>query len=208
MRQPRTDPEIRRQQILEAATRLIGLQGYNGLTVQELARKCGLTNGGLLYYFGSKEQLLVAILEERDRQESAIVHADLERAAGGDITLSRRNVLHAFRAIMRRSATNPELLRFYIVLQSEALNRDHPAHEYFLRREAMVLREFTRMLTDHAENPKSAARQMLAVIEGLEHQWLRADQEFDLLAELDKAIPLILPWARAIQDTDKTSLTT
>jgi hypothetical protein len=38
---------------------------------------------------------------------------------------------------------------------------------------------------------------MLALIVGLQQQWLRADQGFDLAAACDEAIALILPWAKA-----------
>lgn len=205
MRQPRTDPEVRRQQILEEAIRLVGLQGYNGLTIQDLARKCNLTNGGLLYYFGSKEHLLVAILEDRDRRESALVHADIEieHTTSGKTGYARRTVLRIFRAIVTRSVAQPELLRFYTVLQSEALNREHPAHTFFLRRETMVLGEFAKILAGHADNPSRTARKILALIMGLEQQWLRADMEFDLLAEFDEAIALVLPWAKAVLETDQ-----
>lgn len=200
MRQPRTDPEIRRQQILEAGTRLIGLQGYNGLTIQELAKKCGLTNGGLLYYFSSKEQLLVAILEERDRHEAAIIHADLEIEHAGARTAyyAPRSVLQVFRAIVGRSVAQPELLRFHTVLRAEALNPEHPAYQFFLRREAMVLGAFTKILAGHANDAARSARQTLALIEGLEQQWLRADMEFDLMTEFDAAIVAILPWGTAL----------
>jgi AcrR family transcriptional regulator len=200
MRQPRTNPEVRRQQILEMATRLIGLQGYHGLTIQELAKECGLTNGGLLYYFGSKEELLVAILEERDRRETAIIAADLEveRPASGGAKYARSTVLQIFRAIIARSVAQPELLRFYAVLSAEALNREHPANIYFLRREATVLEEFTKLLVGHVSNPNGAARQILALIGGLEQQWLRVDMAFDLAAAFDEAIALVLPWAKTI----------
>ncbi len=203
MRQPRTDPNVRRQQILEEATWLIGLQGYNGLTVQDLAKRCGLTNGGLLYYFGSKEQLLVAILEERDRSEAAIIHADLEiaHAVSGNANYAESTVLKTFCAIIARSIAQPELLRFHTVLQTEALNRQHPAHSFFLKRDAKVLGEFAKLLTGHVDSPARAARQVLALINGLNQQWLRADMEFDLLAEFDEAIALILPWARSIMQT-------
>jgi AcrR family transcriptional regulator len=203
MRQPRMDPEVRRQQILEEATRLIGLQGYNGLTVHDLARRCGLTNGGLLYYFGSKEQLLVAILEERDRHEAAIIHADLEvtRATSGAAHYARGTVLQIFRAIVARSVAQPELLRFHTVLQSEALNHEHPAHAFFLRRDAMVLCEFAKVLAGHVDAPARAARQVFALISGINQQWLRADMEFDLMAEFDAAIALVLPWAKTISQT-------
>jgi len=208
MRQPRMDPEVRRQQILEIATRLIGLQGYNGLTVQDIAQACGLTNGGLLYYFGSKEQLLVAILEERDRSEAAIIHADMEsqHAASGDKHFSRNTVLWVLRTILARSVAQPELLRFHVVLQSEALNQKHPAHAFFLRREAMVRCEFAQLFSGHVKNPAGTARVSLALIEGLEHQWLRADMEFDLMAAFDEAIMLVLPWAETVAETEQTSI--
>lgn len=191
------DPEARRQQILEAAIRLIGQLGYHGFTVQELARRCGLTNGGLLHYFGSKEQLLVGILEERDRREAAIIPAalDLEREASGETETSRAAVLGVFRAIVARSAAQPELLRLLQVLQTEALNPEHPAHAYFLRREAMVLTEFANVLAGHAHDPRGSARRMLAILSGLEQQWLRSGEGFDLAAECDEAIALVLPRA-------------
>lgn len=205
MRKTRTDPEVRRQQILEAATHMIGLQGYNGLTVHDLARKCGLTNGGLLYYFGSKEQLLIAILEERDRNTAAIIHADLEieRAKSGQADFTRRTVVHTFRAIITRCVAQPEFLRFHIVLKAEALNPEHPAHGFFLRREEFVLSEFAKLLTGHVDNPERRALQIFALLEGIQHQWLRTDMAFDLLAEFGAAIELVLPWAAEFLKSDE-----
>ena len=77
----RNDPEVRREQILDEAIRIIGQRGYYGFTVQELAQRCGLTNGGLLYHFGSKEQLLIAVLEERNRRNAEIVTSKVPRTA-------------------------------------------------------------------------------------------------------------------------------
>ena len=190
----RMDPELRRGQILEAAIGLIGQLGYHGFTVQKLAQACALTNGGLLHYFGSKELLLVAILEERDRREAAIIPAELAlEPAGSGAAYSRTQALRIFHAIVTRSVAQPELLRLLSVLQSEALNRDHPAHDYFLRREAMVLAEFANLLAGLAEDPRGSARGVLALVGGLEQQWLRADHGFDLVAACDQAIALLLP---------------
>ena len=185
----RMDPELRRQQILEAAIGLIGQLGYHGFTVQRLAQACGLTNGGLLHYFGSKELLLVAILEERDRREAAIIPAGLALTAGGQGVAAALGVFHA---IVARSVAQPELLRLLVVLQSEALNRDHPAHDYFQRREAMVLAEFANVLAGGVAAPRQVARRVLALMTGLEQQWLRADQGFDLVAEWDAAIAVLI----------------
>ncbi len=106
-------PTIQRQRILDEAIRLIGRSGYHGFTIQELAQRCDLTNGGLLYYFGSKELLLIAVLEERDRRAAAAIPASLNLAretpeSGG---YTRPAVLEIFDAIVRRSVAEPEVLR-------------------------------------------------------------------------------------------------
>jgi len=60
----REEPSLRREQILDETIRILGEQGYHGFTIQELAKRCGLSNAGLLYYFGSKDLLLIAVLDE------------------------------------------------------------------------------------------------------------------------------------------------
>lgn len=42
-------------------------------------------------------------------------------------------------------------------------------------------------------HPRSSARQILALMGGLEEQWLREEGAFDLAGEFDAAITLILP---------------
>lgn len=188
----RVDPEIQRQRILAEAIGLIGQKGYQGFTIQALAQRCELTNGGLLYHFGSKEQLLVAILEERDRREAEIIPAGLHFGPKTASGYARADVLRVFAAIVTRTVAQPELLRLLIVLQAEALNHEHPAYDYFLQREAMVLDEFAKVLVGHADDPRSAARKILALMSGLEQQWIRADQGFDLVAECGQAFELVL----------------
>jgi AcrR family transcriptional regulator len=191
----RDGPEVRREQIVDEAIRVIGQRGYHGFTLQELAQRCGLTNGGVLYHFGSKEGLLIAVLEERDRREGEIIPASVElpsrSAAHSDISLN--TVLQVLRMIMARVSTQPELVRLYAVLQSEALDPAHPAHEYFLRREAMVLDVFTRVLAPHFAQPHSIARQIHALMDGLSLQWLREKQAFDMTIEWDRAAARLLP---------------
>ncbi|RJF90562.1 TetR/AcrR family transcriptional regulator [Sphingomonas cavernae] len=194
-KQLREDPEVRRQQILDAAIQVIGQRGYHGFTIQELAARCGLTNGGLLYYFGSKERLLISILEERDRRESVIVHAtaELTQEESQQGVLSLARVRKLFRIIVEREVGQPELLRLFAVLQAEALDPAHPAHDFFLRREAMVIDEFSRMVAPHVEHPRVVARQILALLDGLAQQWLRVDGAFDLVSVWDDTVAALFP---------------
>ena len=195
----RDDAEVRRAQIVDEAIRVIGQRGYHGFTVQELAQRCALTNGGVLYHFGSKEKLLVAVLEERDRRIAETItpaSAGFPSQKSGRREIPLTAALQVLRLIIARCVTQPELVRLYAVLQSESLDHTHPAHDYFLRREAMVLTEFTQIVAPHVAEPRSTARQIHALMDGLSLQWLREKQAFDLVAEWDRAIAMLLPEPR------------
>lgn len=194
----RIDPAVRRQLILDEAIQLVSQLGYHGLTVQALAKCCGLTNGGLLHYFGSKELLLVAVLEERDRREAEIIAAEVQSAGEGESEggYSRSTLLRMFRAIAARSVAQPELVRLLNVLQLEALHEQHPAHDYFTRRQAMVVGEFATALAGNVAEPVATARAVLALLDGLFQQWLRANRSFDLLEAWDIAAAALIPSRR------------
>lgn len=191
----RSNPEQKRAQILEEAIGIIGERGYNGFTIQELARRCQLTNAGLLYYFGSKDKLLIALLEDRDRRDTQAIISTVGVADDGDNQEEHSidTVFKALRAIVQRNSTQPELVRLYAVLGAEALGEGHPAREYFLAREAGALEVFTRMVAPHVPHPESTARQLLGLMTGLEIQWLRTDRQFDLVEEWERSLARLLP---------------
>jgi AcrR family transcriptional regulator len=58
------DADRTRQEILEVATREFADQGYAGARVDEIAAQTRTTKRMIYYYFGGKEQLFVAVLEQ------------------------------------------------------------------------------------------------------------------------------------------------
>src|SRR5229473_3315149 len=52
-----------RDQILDAASRLIHLQGYHCTSLDDVLRESGVGKGNFYYYFKSKEDLGYAIIE-------------------------------------------------------------------------------------------------------------------------------------------------
>lgn len=191
----RTNPDVRRAQILEQAMQIIGEKGYNGFSVKELAQRCGLTNAGLLYYFGSKDQLLIALLEDRDRRDTDAVVS----LAGLSTTAEKRqkptlNTIHkSLLAIMELNIAQPEMLRLFTVLRTEAMNPQHPAQAFFIAREAATLKAFHLMITPYSKQPEATARQLLALMNGLQEQWLRSNKSFDLLAHWKEGLRKLLP---------------
>lgn len=192
----RDDPLARREQILDEAIRITGERGYYGFAVQDLAGRCGLTTAGLLYHFKTKEQLFLAVLSERDRRAEAALMRLLAGFPVENIArqaLPLREALTLLRAVMEITVAQPELSRLFVVLGAEALHKSHPGYAYFRRREERVIEMLARLVDAHVADPLSTARQLSALMLGLQQQWLGADCEWDLLAQWDQAVAKVLP---------------
>lgn len=60
-RKPRED---RWQEIVSVATQIFYEKGYQGASLQDLADRVGILKGSVYYYIASKQDLLVAVIEE------------------------------------------------------------------------------------------------------------------------------------------------
>jgi AcrR family transcriptional regulator len=87
---PRTDPSAQtRKRILDTAERLFGDSGVAAVSLRDINRAAGISQGVLHYHFGGRDALVEAILErslpainaERRRMYEALVAADKPPAA-------------------------------------------------------------------------------------------------------------------------------
>jgi AcrR family transcriptional regulator len=78
--QRKKQPERVRAQLLEACAHMILAQGVAGLTLDAVAQMAGVSKGGLLHHFASKQALLDALynelLEQMDAQVSNAMKKD------------------------------------------------------------------------------------------------------------------------------------
>ena len=81
-----------RDQILDAATRLIHLRGYHCTSLDDVLRESGVGKGNFYYYFKSKEELGYAII---DRLVRGFVERTLEPAFA-DVAADPIGQVHAF----------------------------------------------------------------------------------------------------------------
>lgn len=58
----------RRRDILQAAQMLFSRYGYDRVSMRDIAESVGISVGNLTYYFGKKELIMVAVLEQMGRQ--------------------------------------------------------------------------------------------------------------------------------------------
>lgn len=173
--------------------RLIAERGYYGFGIRELADRCGLTNPGVLHHFGTKDQILIALLEDRDRQvEELVIKAFNNAGLTAEQPLSFGQTLELFHITAVQAAARPEALQLYAILQAEALTETHPAYQFFTERQARVWRSYSALVAPFVAEPESTALHIIATFDGLQQEWLRAAQQFDLVEEIDRAIKRIL----------------
>ena len=61
------DSEVRRHQIVQAARLIVATRGMSSLTIQELARDVGVSEGAIYRHFKSKDDILINLIHDIER---------------------------------------------------------------------------------------------------------------------------------------------
>jgi len=84
-------PDVRRQEIVDAATELFLSQTYDETTTGQVMEVLGIAKGTIYHYFSSKEHLLEAVVDEL--AEGYVKRREVELAGAEGDALSRLAVL-------------------------------------------------------------------------------------------------------------------
>jgi AcrR family transcriptional regulator len=180
----------RREQIIQAATRVFCEEGFQGATFKRVAELVGLREASLFYYFPGKQDLLGAVLARQDD-----IGGNRGNSSGGPGLELPRLV-----SIAARNTKTPGLAALLSVATAAANPPCHAAHGFFRDRyEALTaaLREDLehRQLKGEIRNDVSAAtiaRLLIAALEGLQLQWLY-DKNVNVEAALEDLIQGLFP---------------
>ena len=194
---PREETLLRRTRILEAASEVFGEKGYVKGSLAHIAERVGMTHAGVLHHFGSKDQLLLAVLAHRDTTD--VEHLEERHIPAG---------LELFRHLVRTAELNeqrPGIVQVFTVLSAESVTEVHPAKEYFVDRYETLREEIRVALVSicSQDDPPAqvdidrAAASIVAVMDGMQVQWLLAPDKIELARTSAFAIEAIL--AAAIQ---------
>lgn len=170
----------RRLRILDAAVEHFAQRGFHASSLARIAKDVGITQGGLLHHFRSKEDLLVQVLERIDE-------SDRERFFSREF----ESTAQMFAALVKLAEYNSTRLgrtRMFNVLAAEAGDPGHPAHAYFVKRYAEVVDTVAGVLRrgmDAGElradtDVVAAAQELAAVMDGLQIQWVLDPKGFDM----------------------------
>ncbi|KRE47691.1 TetR family transcriptional regulator [Arthrobacter sp. Soil736] len=175
----------RREQIVQTATDVFATEGFEGTALKRVAELVGVKEATLFHYFSGKQELLTAVLAERDRRGK-----ELGGAGVG---------LEALAPVAERNRREPGLTTLYAVASATANDPGHASHGYFQDRYAKLVEELAQDVGRRQEagairtdvGAESLARLVIAAFDGLQLQWLY-DKNVDMAAGLRELVDVLL----------------
>lgn len=188
----RPETERRRTEILRAALDIFGAKGSTNGTLGDIANEVGMTHAGVLHHFGSKQRLLLEVLEFRDRDDVAGL-ADRHMPRGPAL------FTHLV-GTAQRNSLRPGIVQAYTVLCAESVTHGHAAREYFEKRYRVLRNDVEKAFRElcarenvsDSDRIDKAAASILAVMDGLQLQWLLDPSVVDLADTTEFAIEAIV----------------
>lgn len=181
----RIDPEQRRQQVIEAAFRLVISDGIEGVSLRKVADESGLNIGSVRHYFDGHHDLLTAAAEEAGDRMGRRLAEHPVKGLRGDAALDALQAL--VETVMpvddaRRAET-------IIVVEFVIASRTRPVFRAMSERMGTDLSAVMRDALDALDlpDPDLAAAQLVAVVGGLTmdavtpHGGLSADRVREIL---------------------------
>lgn len=181
---------VRRKEILDAAMQVFGESGYANGSLATIAERVGMTHAGVLHHFGSKEQLLIALLEYRD--DADVAELEGQHAPRGAALLDHLIDTAAL------NARRPGIVQTYTVLLGESVTDNHPARAFFAGRfeglRSMIAAAVGEATNRPSEDPDviDAASVIIATMDGLQTQWLLSDRSLNMRRGVQLTITSIL----------------
>ncbi len=113
----------RRNQILDAATKVFAEKGFHPATIKDIARQAGIADGTIYIYFENKDALMLGILDRMNESDRRDV--DFSKFTGGDfrsfmkaylrhrLTVLKADNFEAFKVVISEILVNQELRELY-----------------------------------------------------------------------------------------------
>jgi AcrR family transcriptional regulator len=192
VRGPYAKSAQRASDILDAAATVFATHGYHGGSLRDIARALDLSLTSVVHHFGTKYELLEAVLERADRTTPGNEEFDFDAAC------AERGVASATLERVQSSLERPELLRLFAILAAESSSPAHPAHDWFVARYRRKTKELAAAFAhDQAvgrisphRDPHTLSRLLIGTWDGIQLQWL-----IDPTADMTKSMTAFFEWA-------------
>jgi AcrR family transcriptional regulator len=184
--------ELRRQEIIDAARCCFLRSGFHQTTTDEICHEAAITPGGLYHYFGSKEEIISAVIEDTSRV--AVDNMKSTAEASGNV----RSTVQTLSSEFFEQARDPQLestTRLDLEIWSETLRNEKLAD--ITRGSRALRRQWLESLIRQGQlegpyteqvDPKGFADLVMAIFDGLRLGRLLWRDDFDLEGALQSLV--------------------
>ncbi|SDY60929.1 TetR/AcrR family transcriptional regulator [Herbiconiux ginsengi] len=171
-RGPYRKTEARRRDIIAAAQQVFASTGYRAGSLRDIGTVAGIDPSSILHHFPTKEALLEAVLEDKEKHDFEVLPA-LDDV---DPHLVPRAMLE----LAERNSRVPHMIALYAILSAESTTAGHPSADYFRQRSERTRRDFRLLFQRMADaglladgvDVDYAATSTFAIWDGIQIHWL------------------------------------
>ena len=180
---PKAGSEDKKARILSEALTLFSTRGYVATSLADIARAADISKAGLLHHYVSKDQLLAAVLDERDRRTVSRLPRVEEGAEAA---------LDAWVDMVANNQRHPDGVALYTAMSAAVIDAQHQAHPWFRQHLLGAIQYLVDAIEAgkaqgavHPDAPsEQIARKLVALSDGLQVQWLclraNGDRDFNM----------------------------
>jgi AcrR family transcriptional regulator len=186
MVQRRKSTAIRKQQIIDAARKLIIRKGSEHLTVRAMAKEVGLTEAAIYRHFKSKREILSFLM---NHIMDTMLH-DVERTTGENapsLEMIDQILKHHLSEIELRKGMSFQIIAEIISLGDKKMNKDvYEKLSLYIERLKNLLSEGARSGQIREDiDLEASAFLLFGMIQGLSNIWALSGYSFDLGAKYE-----------------------
>jgi len=179
----RENTEIRQQQIIDAARRLIFKYGSEHLTVKRIAAEVGISEAAIYRHFNSKRSIIAFLLSHIE--ESILDDISPEAAGVEPISLDtiERIIRNHFSQISLRKGISFQIIAEIISLGDRKLNKQasQTIDKYISRLKDLLNEGIRDGAVREDIDPDASATLLFSLIQGLVNIWSLSNGRFKLL---------------------------
>lgn len=158
----------RREQIVQALLRVMANRGYDGASIQAIAKEAGLSPGLIHYHFASKQEILLALVDR------LVARGRVRFESGGSVVASARERLEAYvnARLGLGEGADPDAVAAWVVIGAEAV-RQPEVRQVYQRVIQAQLALLTHLIVDmcaeagrSADDAQALAATLSATMEG------------------------------------------
>jgi AcrR family transcriptional regulator len=174
----------RRDEILDAAVELFAARGARGTSMLEIAKRVGMSHVGVLHHFGTKDELLRAVVARREERTNSLMRDATSLHSEG---LAGEDFMNSYLSGEGEFLEPAVYTRLIVVLRGENLHPGDPLYSHFDSRAQQTrayLAAGIRAGQERGElrtdiDPDIKAAEMLAFFMGLETEWALNEEVID-----------------------------